>query len=179
MSMGASIIAGSLAIMLAGAITIGQAPAPVAPEQDDVAFSPLPIAPIGIDDEEVVQLKTISELKADARGHFVTRARIEGAGILVLVDTGASVVALSYEDAEAANLKPRGLTYDVPVATANGLAKAAKVTLRRVEVAGVTVRDVEGLIMPEGAMEGTLLGMSFLSRLESFKIEDGVLTLKD
>jgi aspartyl protease family protein len=179
MSIGASIIAGSLAIMLVGAVALDRAPSVAAPEMDDVALSAVPLAPAGIDDEDTIQLKAITELKADARGHFITKARIEGAGINVLVDTGASVVALSYKDAESANLKPHSLKYDVPVSTANGIANAAKVTLRRVEVAGVTVRDVEGLIMPDGAMDGTLLGMSFLSRLESFKVEDGVLTLKD
>ena len=71
------------------------------------------------------------------------------------------------------------LTYDVPVATANGLAKAAKVKLDKVEIDGVRLDDVQALVMPEGALTGTLLGMSFLSRLSSFKSEGGVLTLKN
>ena len=44
---------------------------------------------------------------------------------------------------------------------------------------GVTVHDVDGLVLPEGVMNGTLLGMSFLSRLRSFKVEDGVLEIRD
>ena len=180
MSMGSTLIAGSLAVMLLGTLAIDRAPpADELGEIDDIAMAAAPAAPVGIDDDEIIQLKTITELKADDLGHFITKARIDGAGIAVLVDTGASVVALSWEDAEAANLKPNTLVFDVPVSTANGTAKAGKVTLRRVDVAGVTVRDVEGLVMPKGAMTGTLLGMSFLSRLESFKVEDGVLTLRD
>jgi aspartyl protease family protein len=128
---------------------------------------------------DLAQTKLNTELKADAGGHFITRADIEGATLNVLVDTGASAVALSYEDADRAGLHPLSLRYDVPVATANGLAQAARVTLRRVEIDRVLVRDVDGLVLPQGAMNGTLLGMSFLSRLRSFKVEDGVLTLED
>jgi aspartyl protease family protein len=128
---------------------------------------------------DLAQTKFITELKADARGHFITRADIEGATLNVLVDTGASAVALSYEDADRAGLHPLSLRYDVPVATANGLAQAAHVTLRRVEIDRVLVRDVDGLVLPQGAINGTLLGMTFLSRLRSFKVEDGVLTLED
>jgi aspartyl protease family protein len=76
-------------------------------------------------------------------------------------------------------LRPHGLNFDTPVNTANGLVKAARVQLRRVEVDNVRVRDVDGLVLPEGAMRGSLLGMSFLSRLSSFRIENGVLFLKD
>lgn len=128
---------------------------------------------------EMPQLLAATELKANPNGHYVTEAEINGATILVMVDTGATGVALSYEDAEKAGLRPRGLDFDVPVNTANGVAKAARVILRRVEVDNVRVRDVEGLVLPEGALQGSLLGMSFLGRLSSFKIENGVLYLRN
>ena len=51
--------------------------------------------------------------------------------------------------------------------------------LRRVEIDGVTVRDVEGMVLPAGSMSVSLLGMSFLSHLRSFRVEDGVLRLED
>lgn len=129
-------------------------------------------------EEEDLQLRAVTELKANGYGHYVTEAEIEGTMLAVMVDTGASAVALSYEDADNAGLRPHRLDYDVPVATANGMVKAARVTLRRVEVDGVLVRDVEGLVLPEGAMSGTLLGMSFLKRLSGFRVEDGTLTLE-
>ncbi len=125
------------------------------------------------------RLYSATELKADSNGHYFAEADINGTTIAVLVDTGATGVALSYEDAEKVGLRPHGLQFDVPVATANGIVKAARVTLRRVEVDNVRVRDVEGLVLPEGAMRGSLLGMSFLNRLSSFKVESGVLYLKD
>jgi len=63
--------------------------------------------------------------------------------------------------------------------TANGQINAARVTLRRVDIDGVRVRDVAGMVLPEGSLDGTLLGMSFLSHLRSFRVEDGVLRLED
>lgn len=125
------------------------------------------------------QIFSATELKADRNGHYFAEADINGTTVAVMVDTGATGVALSYEDAEKVGLRPHGLDFDTPINTANGVVKAARVQLRRVEVDNVRVRDVEGLVLPEGAMRGSLLGMSFLSRLSGFKIENGVLYLKD
>jgi aspartyl protease family protein len=120
-----------------------------------------------------------TELKADGSGHYFASADIDGTTIPVMVDTGASGVALSYEDADKVGLRPHMLDYDTPISTANGVVKAARVKLRRVEVDNVRVRDVEGVVLPEGALKRSLLGMSFLGRLSSFRIENGVLYLKD
>jgi aspartyl protease family protein len=129
--------------------------------------------------EPLLQAASATELKADSRGHFIVRAEINGSDIMVLVDTGASAVALSYEDASDAGLRPGSLDFNIPIATANGIAKAARVKLDRVEIDGVRVYDVDGMVLPEGTLRGSLLGMSFLSRLRSFKVEDGVLYLED
>jgi aspartyl protease family protein len=128
---------------------------------------------------EMLQLNAATALKAGQNGHFIVKAEINGRNVKVLVDTGASAVALSYEDAKDIGLHPGNLDYNVPVSTANGVVKAAGVRLDKVEIDGVRVSDVQGLVMPEGAMRGSLLGMSFLSKLQSFKVEDGVLYLKN
>ncbi len=128
---------------------------------------------------EVVPLFAIMELDAGSGGHYITSASINNRSVEVMVDTGASAVALSYEDASRIGLKPRNLKYDVKVSTANGEGKAARVMLREVEIGTVRVQNVEGLVLQEGALRGTLLGMSFLGRLRSFKIEDGKLILKN
>jgi aspartyl protease family protein len=120
-----------------------------------------------------------TEIRADALGHFLTTAYIEHEPIKVLVDTGASLVALSYEDAEGAGLRPWTLTFDMPISTANGRVEAARVMLDRVEIDNLLVRDVEAVVLPKGAFEGTLLGMSFLNKLSGFKVEDGRLQLSD
>ncbi len=127
---------------------------------------------------QIPTLMAVTELKAVDGGHFVTTASINRRDVVVLVDTGASAVALSFEDARTVGLRPGSLTFDVPVSTANGITKAARVTLDEVEIDGVRVSDVQGMVMPEGAMSGSLLGMSFLSKLSSFKVEDGVLYLR-
>ena len=128
---------------------------------------------------EPLRLFSITELEAGSNGHYVTNARINHRSVSVLVDTGASAVALSYEDAENVGLKPRSLDFNVKVSTANGEGSAARVMLKNVEIGGVRVRDVEGLVLQKGAMRGTLLGMSFLGRLKSFSVEGGKLILKN
>jgi aspartyl protease family protein len=146
-----------------------------------LTFSPLEREPMlrsGFD-VAIAEVKSMTELKADARGHFITNAEIDGTTLTVMVDTGASAVALSYEDADRVGLRPFALVFNIPVSTANGITQAARVTLRRVDVDGVSVRDVEGLVLPQGVMRGTLLGMSYLGRLHSFKVEEGVLSLQD
>ncbi len=123
-------------------------------------------------------LARMIEIRAGDHGHYVTTASIEHMPVSVLVDTGASKVALSYEDAERIGLKPFALRFDQPVATANGVVEAATVTLRRIEIDNVIVHDVDGMVLPQGAMRGTLLGMSFLSRLRGFRMSDGTLYLE-
>ena len=120
-----------------------------------------------------------TEIAADPLGHFVTMAEIDHTALKVLVDTGASFVALYYENAEEAGLAPRTLTFDLPINTANGQVEAARVVLKRVMIGNVLVRDVEGIVLPKGAFDGTLLGMSFLNKLSRFRIEDGTLYLDD
>lgn len=128
---------------------------------------------------QTIQLMSMTELKSGDGGHYFVKAEINNTDINVLVDTGASVVALSFEDAERAGLHPSNLDYKIPVSTANGQVNAARVKLNRVEIDNVRVDDVDAMVLPQGALKGTLLGMSFLSKLSSFKSEDGVLTLKN
>lgn len=126
-----------------------------------------------------ITLMAMQELDAGGGGHYVTTALINNSSIRVLVDTGATSVALSYEDAQAAGLQPNTLKFDVPVNTANGTGYAARVKLRKVAIGNVRVNDVDGLVLQKGAIDGTLLGMSFLSRLRSFSVENGKLILKN
>ncbi len=121
----------------------------------------------------------MTELKADKRGHFIASVDINGSSIKVLVDTGATAVAFSYEDAQDVGLRPGSLDYNIPVSTANGVAMAAYVKIDKISIDGIEVEDVDGMVAQEGAMDGTLLGMSFLSRLRSFKVEDGILYLRN
>lgn len=116
-------------------------------------------------------------LTADARGHFETDAQINGKAVPVLIDTGATSVALRHEDVGRLGLRPpMPSDYTVPIATANGTAHAARVVLDEVRIGGVRVKRVEALVMPEKMLATNLLGMSFIRRLSNVEIADGKLT---
>ena len=117
------------------------------------------------------------ELTAHADGHYYARAEINGRPLDVMVDTGASIVALTYEDAERAGLRLRPSDFTARVNTANGIAAVAPVTLERVSIGNITVRDVRAAVSERGRLGKTLLGMSFLSRLDRVDISSGRLTL--
>ena len=118
-----------------------------------------------------------TELKASRSGHFITRAYINGTPATAIIDTGATVVAIPYEQAERLGLHPRYLQFNRPVWTANGKALAAAIRLRRVEIDGVVVRDVEALVMPKGALGQVLIGMSFLGKLRRYAVNANTLQL--
>lgn len=113
------------------------------------------------------------ELLPNRQGHYETELEINGRRIGAMIDTGATLVALSHEDAGRAGIRPNSSDYTHRVRTANGIAKVAPVTLSRVRVGDITIRNVAGVVSEPGAMKGTLLGMSFLSRLSRFEIRDG------
>jgi aspartyl protease family protein len=98
-------------------------------------------------------------------GHFQTEAAIDGRRIDFMVDTGASLIALRERDANKLGIFPVPADYTALVSTANGNVKAARVSLKRVEVGNVSVRDVQALVLPDEALGQNLLGMSFLSRV--------------
>lgn len=105
-------------------------------------------------------------LNSDGRGHFQADVRVDGRTIAFLVDTGASLVALNEKSAARLGIHPSARDYNVRTQTANGVGKAARVRLDRVELNGITVRDVEAFVMPDEALSTNLLGMSFLSRVK-------------
>lgn len=110
-------------------------------------------------------------------GHFVVEARVNGADIRFMVDTGASAVVLSAADARRIGINPEALNYTERYSTANGIVHAAPVRLDRVQVGPIEVEDVRASVTRNG-MIGSLLGMSFLGRLSSYEVRDGVLTFK-
>ena len=112
-------------------------------------------------------------LRAGAGGHYVAGFDLNGRRIEMLVDTGASVVALSHEDAQKIGLTPFPSDYTAPMSTANGVIKAARKTISEVRIDTIVVRDVQAVVMPPGALRGSLLGMSFLQRLSGFEIVGG------
>lgn len=117
-------------------------------------------------------------LRAGSDGHFRTEATILGQRVLMLVDTGATVVALSYEQGQALGLVNGSDRFDLTVSTANGAVGAKRVVLNAVRVASITVPAVTAVVMARGAMDGNLLGMSFLGRLSRMEASRDKLTLE-
>jgi aspartyl protease family protein len=104
-------------------------------------------------------------------GEFAITGRVNGARATFLFDTGASAVVLTAADARRAGVDAGALTFDVPVATANGAAMAAEVRLDQIAIGPIVMRNVPALIARRGALEESLLGMSFLERLKSYTVE--------
>ncbi len=118
----------------------------------------------------------VASISRDADGHFRAQALINGRAVWTLVDTGASVVALTRADAQRVGADLSELVFDQPVMTANGEVSAARLTLSQVSVGGVEVREVEALVAP-GGLETSLLGMSYLGALSRFEASPRALTL--
>ncbi|MBX9845196.1 MAG: TIGR02281 family clan AA aspartic protease [Xanthobacteraceae bacterium] len=116
-------------------------------------------------------------LNSDRHGHFQTDVRVDGRTIEFMVDTGASFVALNEKSAAKLGIHPSARDYTYRTQTANGVGKAARVRLDRVELNGITVRDVDAFVMPDEALSTNLLGMSFLSRIK-WTHDRGRLTLE-
>lgn len=117
-------------------------------------------------------------LDADEMGHFKTDARLNGVRNAVLIDTGATKIAIDEKTARQIGIFPRPGDWTVAVQTANGAAKAAVARIDRVEIGTITVHDVEALVLEEGTLGVTLLGMSFLSELDRYSVENGRLTME-
>ena len=94
-----------------------------------------------------------------------------------LVDTGASVVALTGEDAKRLGFDPQFLTSNVPVHTAGGETRAARIHLSSLSVGGARVEDVDAMVVQQG-LTTSLLGMSYLGRLSRFEATPQALVLK-
>jgi aspartyl protease family protein len=118
------------------------------------------------------------ELARSHGGDFQISTHVNGSRVPMVLDTGASAVVLSYEAAKAAGLPLEMVKYDVSVATANGHAKAASVTLDRIAVGGLVERSVPALIAPPGQLKVSLLGMSFLNRLQSWEVRGSKLMMR-
>jgi aspartyl protease family protein len=119
------------------------------------------------------------ELRAGAYGHFYSRIYVNGRAVQAMVDTGASIVALTFEDARSAGIYIRESDYTHRVSTANGVARVALVTLDSVALDDILVRDVRAAVAEPGKLTKTLLGMSFLGQLRRAEMSRGVLVLEE
>jgi aspartyl protease family protein len=118
------------------------------------------------------------EIQRDRSGHYTVEGFVDGQRLRFMVDTGASVIALTMGDAARLGIYPSERDFTAKVGTANGPIHAAPVRLREVEIDGIVVRDVQAMVLPERALGGNLLGLSFLSRLRRYEFSGGKLVLE-
>ena len=125
----------------------------------------------------ISQGRTVAVARTDG-GDFAIDAQINGAPVAMVLDTGASSVVLTRDDAKAAGLPIEVLNYTVNIDTANGRTRAAPVTLDRIAVGTLVERSVDALVAQPGQLKTSLLGMSFLNRLQSWEVRGDHLLLR-
>lgn len=120
-----------------------------------------------------------SEVRLDRAGdsHFYADADVDGANIRMMVDSGASIVALTRRDAEAIGIDVDRLPIGGTARTAGGDVPMRTVMLRSVEVDGIEVRGVQAAVV-DADMGVSLLGQSYLSKLDAVTIEGDTMTLR-
>jgi aspartyl protease family protein len=118
------------------------------------------------------------EIVRGRAGEFQVATQINGTRVPMVLDTGASAVVLTQDAARAAGLPLEMLAYTVNIDTANGRTRAAAVTLERLGVGTIVEHAVPALIAQPGQLKTSLLGMSFLNRLESYSVTSDKLILR-
>ncbi|HHG89686.1 MAG TPA: TIGR02281 family clan AA aspartic protease [Devosia sp.] len=109
---------------------------------------------------------------------FSMDVRVNDARIRMIFDTGASVVVLTQHDARAAGIRVDRLRFNIPVQTANGTGRAAAIVLKQIEVGGIIRKDIRALVAEEGALETSLLGMTYLQTLSAYTVSRDSLKLQ-
>ena len=117
-------------------------------------------------------------VRKDNRGHYNVEGRVDGRRMDFVVDTGATIIAIPAREAARLGIHPKRSDYTAQIRTANGTIRAAPTQLARVEVGGLTVRDVAAVVLPDEALSENLLGMSFLGRLRRFEFAEGRLVME-
>ena len=125
----------------------------------------------------VIQSNNEIRLIADQNGHFMARAEVDGEDITFLVDTGATNVSLTWKDAKKLGIRPETLSYTIRTETANGTAWAAPITLKSIKLGDIIIQNISASIGKEDNLKTSLLGMSFLEKLESYGVSSNVMIM--
>jgi aspartyl protease family protein len=115
---------------------------------------------------------------ADYRGHYIVHPSVDNYRIKMMVDTGASIVALTAADARALGVKNDASSRKIMLSTANGTVTGFKTVLREIRLGDIVVRNVDAVVLPERALSMSLLGNSFLSKLQGYEVQTGRMVLR-
>lgn len=118
----------------------------------------------------VIQGDSEIHIIADQNGHFMARAEVDGVDVLFLVDTGATNVSLTWTDAKKLGISPEALHYTIMTETANGIAWAAPIKLKYVQLGDIIIQNVSASIGKYDNLKTSLLGMSFLEKLKAYGV---------
>lgn len=125
----------------------------------------------------VVMSGSATSISKSSDGHFWVEAQVNSSSVRFLVDTGASVVALTPLDAQLSGINLQTLKYTAPINTASGQVMAAPVKLSIVSVGNVSVRNVRAVVIDKG-LPHSLLGMSYLGELQTVEVSKGSMILR-
>jgi aspartyl protease family protein len=116
-------------------------------------------------------------IAADQFGHFNADFKLNGRSVGALVDTGATLVAMNASTARRIGIKVMPADFKYKVKTANGETRAAGATIDRLQIGRILVENVEAVVLEDRALDGTLIGVSFLKRLAKYQVENGALLM--
>ena len=141
------------------------------------AFDPV-LAPVAsrlqLDRQEVSGKELRIRMASD--GHFWANVSLNGVKRRMLIDSGATVTAISAKTASAAGIAPKPDVVPVVLNTANGMVRAQSGQVGELRLGNVLARDLRVVISP-GFGEMNVLGMNFLSKLKSWSVEDGTMIM--
>lgn len=120
-----------------------------------------------------------AELRRAWDGHYRAQAQVNGVTMRLLVDTGATMVLLPYEQVEALGIDPAKLEFSLPVTTANGKSTVAPISISSIKIGPIAVFDVRAAVAHPGRLKVGLLGMSFLDKLDESSFRGDRLILRN
>jgi aspartyl protease family protein len=117
-----------------------------------------------------------TRIPMDRDGHFWLRATVNGTPARFLIDTGATVTALSPDLADDAQIRAQPMRESVMLRTANGTVEAKLGTIDELRFGNIIARDLDTVVTP-GLGQTNVIGMNLLSRLASWRVEDDTMIL--
>jgi len=119
-----------------------------------------------------------AQIDMDKSGHFISEFRLNGRTVRAMIDTGATLVAVNTSTARRIGIRLVPSDFKYTVKTANGNVAAAAAVIDEITIGRITVDNVQAAVLPDRALDGTLVGMSFLGQLRSYNVENGALVLE-
>ncbi|HSF94648.1 MAG TPA: TIGR02281 family clan AA aspartic protease [Thermohalobaculum sp.] len=119
-----------------------------------------------------------AELRRAWDGHYRATAEVNGVEMRLLIDTGASMVLIPYEDVADLGINPANLDFSIQVTTANGKSSVAPIRLSSIKIGPIAVFDIDAAVAQPGRLKTGLLGMTFIDQLSETSFQGDRLYLR-